>query len=549
VSESPACELTIVIASQNRRELLRRCLRSLSEQDQDPSSFEVIVADDGSSDGTADMAEGLETPFQLRVLRLEKSGKSAALNAATPSSKADVCLFLDDDVVASPRLVAEHLAAHRDNPMALGIGALTQEPPPSPDWFSSAYARDWNRRYRELADKHMDWTDCYGGNFSAPREALHAVGGFSVDLAAIEDIELGYRLCQAGCVPTFLPGAHGLHDDHKSRRRMLADLVGFGSFCAEFTERNHDAYSKLLGWFGDTTPRDLALRRLLIALRMPPSALARLGGLIPGEDRRQVWFGFVSRHCFWLGVRNGMSRERWAQATRGVPVLMYHAFADDRDGGARFVVSRRAFGLQMRALAALRYRVISLEDLADALREQRPLPRRAVVITVDDGYVDNARVAQPILRRHDFPATIFLVSRRLGAKNDWDSDGELRDRPLLSVEEARAMGKGGIEVGAHTETHRSLPDAEEKVAAREIEGSRIDLESALGASVTTFAYPYGRLDDRVVAIVRRAGYNGACGVSPHLVHRGGDPLRIPRLEVRASDSIVRFLRKLWLGGP
>jgi glycosyltransferase involved in cell wall biosynthesis/peptidoglycan/xylan/chitin deacetylase (PgdA/CDA1 family) len=549
VSQSRPRELTIVIASHNRYELLRRCLDSLARQTQTPASFEVIVADDGSSDGTADMVERLDAPFGLRVLRLRKSGKSAAVNAAIHASTARVCLFLDDDVIASPRLVAEHLAAHRDNPLALGIGALTQEPPPDPDWFSSAYARDWNRRYEELAHRQLDWTDCYGGNFSAPRKTLLAIGGFAVGLPAVEDIELGYRLCRAGCIPVYLPDAHGLHDDHKSRRRMLEDIVGFGAFCAEFTERNRDAYPKLLGWFGDSTPRDIALRRLLIALRVAPSALAKPGKLIPGADRRQVWFGFVSRHSFWLGVRGGMKRDRWAQATRGIPVLMYHAFASDRDGGDRFAVPGRAFARQMRLLTALRYRVISLEDLAGALRERRPLPRRAAVITIDDGYVDNARVAQPILRRHRFPATLFLVSRRLEGRNDWDADGELRHRPLLSLEEIQAMRRDGFEVGAHTATHCSLPDAPDEAAEEEIEGCRVDLESALGATVTTFAYPYGRLDDRVVEIVNRAGYVGACTVSPRLAYFGGDPLRIPRLEVEASDSIVRFLRKLWLGGP
>jgi peptidoglycan/xylan/chitin deacetylase (PgdA/CDA1 family) len=228
---------------------------------------------------------------------------------------------------------------------------------------------------------------------------------------------------------------------------------------------------------------------------------------------------------------------------------MYHAFSDGRDRGDRFTVPKRAFARQMRLLSILRYRVISFEELARALREQRALPRRTAVITIDDGYIDNARVAQPILRRHDFPATLFLVSRRLGGKNDWDEEGELRERPLLSLDAVLAMRRDNIEIGAHTETHSSLPDLEDKVAVQEIEGSRVDLESALGGPITTFAYPFGRLDDRVVAIVNRAGYLGACTVSPRLAHFGGDPLRIPRLEVKASDSITRFLRKLWLGGP
>ena len=183
MSAAAGIELSVVIATHNRREMLRRCLDALAAQSQDPASFEVLIADDGSSDGTAEMVEGLEMPFALRVLRLEKGGKSAALNAAIAAGPAPVCLFIDDDVVASPELVAGHLAAHREDPRTLGIGPLTQPPASSRDWFPHAHAAAWNERYAELAGRRLDWTECYGGNFSAPLAALREVGGFATDLA------------------------------------------------------------------------------------------------------------------------------------------------------------------------------------------------------------------------------------------------------------------------------------------------------------------------------------------------------------------------------
>ena len=80
----------------------------------------MIVADDGSSDGSAEMLESLQTPYRLRVLRLGKGGKPAALNAALQVAEGDVCLFLDDDIIASPGLVAAHVEAHRATPKTLG---------------------------------------------------------------------------------------------------------------------------------------------------------------------------------------------------------------------------------------------------------------------------------------------------------------------------------------------------------------------------------------------------------------------------------------------
>jgi GT2 family glycosyltransferase/peptidoglycan/xylan/chitin deacetylase (PgdA/CDA1 family) len=547
VSAAKPLELAVLIASHNRRERLRDCLEALAAQTLDPASFEVIVASDGSSDGTVEMVEGFESRFRLRALELEKGGKPAALNAALAICEAAACLFIDDDVLVSPGLLAEHLAARRANPKVLGIGKLVQRPPHSSDWFSRAYAEGWNQRYDDLENKVPDWADCYGANFSAPREALVEIGGFDAGLDAVEDIELGYRLCEAGCAPVYLPGADAVHDDEKARGRILADIAGFGDFCAEFGEKLPSTRPRLLGWFLDTTPREAILRRLLLGLRMPPRLLAALGRPIPGDGRRQVFFGLISRYTFWLGARRAMSRKRWRETTRGVPVLLYHAFTDSGEDD-RYVLPRRSFARQMRLLALLRYRVISTEELARGLREYRLPPQRTAVITIDDGYTDNLEIALPILRRHRFGATIYLVSKRLGKANDWNSDGAASGRPLLSISQIRSMQEHGIEIGSHTQTHCSLPDATEEVAEREIRDSRAELEAAL-MTPPTFAYPYGRLDEGVVEHVGRSGYLGAYASHvPTLAKLGDDPLLIPRIEIAAGDSILRFLRKLWLGG-
>ncbi len=544
--QSQTPELSVLIASHNRRDLLRRCLDSLAAQAAVPGEFEVIVAADGATDGTVEMAESYTAPFQLRVLRLEKGGKSAAVNAAIEAAAGSACLFLDDDVIASPRLVAEHLAAHREDPRSVGIGALTQQPPDARDWFARAYAVSWDKRYRELEDRRPDWTDCYGGNLSAPRASLLEIGGVVTDLEAVEDLDLGFRLVAAGCVPRYLPRAHGVHDDQKLRGRMLADTERFGTFCAAYTERLPATRAKLLGWFLQTTPREILLRRALLALRASPRLLAAAGAAIPGKGRRQVWFGFVSRYTFWRGVRLGMTRARWRQTTGGTPVLMYHGFSDsgERD---RYLMPARSFARQMRLLALLRYRVIALEQLAEALRQGVAPPRRAVVITIDDGYRDNLEIAQPILRRHGFPAIVFLVTAMLGAKSEWSKRGASAWRPLLSAEQVKAMRAEGMRFGGHTRTHSRLPETGSDQIDAEVGGCREDLERLLGEPIESFAYPYGGYDERAAAAVERAGFGVACTVEPQLAGPGSEPMEIPRIEVRGADSALTFLRKLWLG--
>jgi peptidoglycan/xylan/chitin deacetylase (PgdA/CDA1 family)/GT2 family glycosyltransferase len=548
VNGSREPELSVLIATHNRAEVLVECLRALAAQSVDPEAFEVVVADDGSSDGTAARIATLELPFELRCLELEKQGKSAALNRAIEAARGGACLFIDDDIVASPSLVADHLEAHRREPMTLGIGSLVQKPPERGDAYAEARAVAWNMRYEALIEWGADWADTYGGNFSAPRSALQAVGGFDTELRAIEDVEIGYRLQRHGCIPCYLPNANALHDDYKTGAKILADEERYGGFCAEFVERHPETRERLLGWIDQPTVRDVALRRVLLALRVPPRLLARLGPFVPTKGRRGLWYGFVSRYTFWRGVREGSTKDGWWQVAGGIPVLMYHAFSAGQEGD-RYVTSAAAFERQLRLLKRLRYRFISLPELAAELRALRPLPRRTAVITIDDGYRDVYDVAFPILRRHRVPATVYLVTGRLGGKNDWGDSGSAVDgRPILERWQIEEMRAAGIRFGAHTRDHPRLAGVGAAELENQVAGSRADAEAELAEPVPDFAYPYGSLDEAATAAVGSAGFEAAATTVPRRARRGDDPLQIPRLEVMGSDSPRNFLRKLWIGG-
>lgn len=540
-------KLSIVIPTFNRRERLRTCLQALERQTQDPIDFEVVVADDGSTDGTADMVESLQTPLRLRVLRLQNGGWTAAANAGAGAAAGEICLQIDDDVLASPQLVAEHLAAHQGRSPTMAVGRLIQEPPKSKDWFVGAYTTAWNRRYDELAERKTDWRDCFGANFSAPAELLRKAGGFLTDKPALADMELGYRLNQAGCTPLYLPRAEAVHDDEKDRERLLRDGAGFGGFAATFAERHPETRTLLFGWYGSAGPREAALRQLLLTLNVPPALLARLGDLLPGRDRKQHWYDFIARYSFWFATRAAMAPQVWSETIRGVPVLMYHGFTDSSEED-RFVMPRRAFELQMRVLKGLRYRSITLAELARTLADGRPLPRRSVVITIDDGYRDNFEIARPILRNLGMQATLFPVSGRLGAANDWNDSGVNQGRSMLSEAELREMSDAGFEVGAHTRSHPHLPELDPAASAAEIDSSRADLEALTGGPVATFAYPYGEFTDETVAMVSAAGFDGACTTESRLARAGDDPMRIPRLEIQGADTLRNFVRKIYFGG-
>jgi peptidoglycan/xylan/chitin deacetylase (PgdA/CDA1 family) len=225
---------------------------------------------------------------------------------------------------------------------------------------------------------------------------------------------------------------------------------------------------------------------------------------------------------------------------------MYHAFGE-RDENDRYVVPRRSFARQLRLLRLLGYRSMRFEELVDDLRESRLPPRRAVVITIDDGYRDNLEMAAPLLRRYGYAATVFLVSQRVDGVNDWTSEGPLAGRPLLSWAEVEQLASDGISIGAHTRTHPALPTLGEEAMEAEVSGSREDLKARLGRPIRVFAYPYGELDESAVRAVAAAGFSGACTVEARIAGLDEDLLRVPRITVRAGESVSRFLVHLWLG--
>lgn len=193
-------------------------------------------------------------------------------------------------------------------------------------------------------------------------------------------------------------------------------------------------------------------------------------------------------------------------------ILMYHQIAHlppqlDPYG---ISVTPEAFAAQMAYLHKGGYHAVQLSDAVRAMRHGKPLPPKSVAITFDDGYRDNYTAAFPVLKRYNFPATIYLVADRMGESAVWDGDVGAQ-LPLMTWDEAREMQAGGIEFGSHTRTHAALDTLDVERARWEICASKDIIEDQLGASVVTLAYPYEQFTQQVQDIAEKCGYLGACG--------------------------------------
>ena len=224
--------VSVVIPTYNRSARLQHVLTALSRQTYDPSRFEVVVVSDGSTDETEAYLAGATTPFDLVVASQPNAGPAAARNQGVELARAPLVLFIDDDVMATADLVAEHVATHAREPgNTVVIGPMLTPP----DFQLSAWI-EWEqtmlyKQYDALARGLYPPTyrQFYTGNASVLRSSILAIGGFDVRYRRAEDVELAYRLSEAGARFVFNDHAVGYHYAERSFHSWLQNAREYGA--------------------------------------------------------------------------------------------------------------------------------------------------------------------------------------------------------------------------------------------------------------------------------------------------------------------------------
>jgi peptidoglycan/xylan/chitin deacetylase (PgdA/CDA1 family) len=209
-----------------------------------------------------------------------------------------------------------------------------------------------------------------------------------------------------------------------------------------------------------------------------------------------------------------------------LPILTFHDIAD-RSSVISF--SPQIFRRGVTQLHENGYRTLSLIDVANCLRKNEAFPARSIVITFDDGYRSVYEEAFPVLRRYGMSATVFLTVGKTDAANLGESLPSLEGRSMLSWPSIREMQSYGIVFGAHTMTHRDLTHLPLNEVEEEILASKKIVENALGISVSTFAYPYGRYNDLVREVVKE-NFTCACSDRLGLTKMGSDLYTLERVD-------------------
>jgi peptidoglycan/xylan/chitin deacetylase (PgdA/CDA1 family) len=201
-----------------------------------------------------------------------------------------------------------------------------------------------------------------------------------------------------------------------------------------------------------------------------------------------------------------------AIATRAkVPVLCYHQIreqtAADSAQDRQYVVSPKVFAQQMRTLASAGYTPVTGEALVDHVLKGKPLPPKPVLLTFDDASDDHYTQALPVLKKHGFKATFFVMTVVLG-KPGWLTRGQVRK-----------LDRAGHTIGAHSWDHKAVPEYQGKDWAEQLGEPKLELTRLVGHPIRLFAYPFGLWDRKAFPNLERAGFAAAFQLSDKIDRR------------------------------
>jgi len=221
-----------------------------------------------------------------------------------------------------------------------------------------------------------------------------------------------------------------------------------------------------------------------------------------------------------------------AEGFQTIPILTYHRFA--KDCKSPLCMPIRTFELQMKYLKENGYHVITPKELIAFLEYRQGLPKKSVLITMDDGYRSAYNIAYPILKKYGFTATLFIYTNFVGVSS-----------MAITWDQLKEMKADGFAIGSHTIFHSDLTkpqDGETELEfmdriKKELFGSKKIIDQKLGQDTFILAYPFGHYDQRSIKVAMEAGYKMAVSVK-----RGGNPFFANPLSLRRDQILERDMQ-------
>jgi GT2 family glycosyltransferase len=305
--------VSVLIPTHQRRQALRMALESLARQSAEPGSYEVVVATDACSDGTAEMVDALDVPYALRRVEPQGRGRSAAVNAALAAAQGEVAIVLDDDMRVVSELVERHRAHHPVGSRRCVLGAVPVELGEGSTHAARYVKAKFDLHLSRLSDPaHLALPrSFYTGNASLRAEVLREVGGFdeSFGIYGNEDVELSLRLRKAGVELDYDPEALAYQAYGKDLAGLQRDTRAKGRTTVLLARSHPEVFGeiRLADPYDSSRPWLVVRAALLWLTRRLPAIATALFALFALLERGGLWrlplfYRPVLDYAFWAGV-------------------------------------------------------------------------------------------------------------------------------------------------------------------------------------------------------------------------------------------------------
>jgi len=214
---------------------------------------------------------------------------------------------------------------------------------------------------------------------------------------------------------------------------------------------------------------------------------------------------------------------------RSVPVLLYHHISPDRE------TTPLSFEAQLRSLLSAGHQCLSMNDVLQIMRGEKTQSGPAFSLTLDDGYRDNWEHAFPVLQKLSIPATIYIVTERIGTEG------------FLSWENIKVMAASKlVTFGSHTHTHRHFVRRDPyRNLQDELTKSKSLIEKELQTPCDHLAWPWGDYETEWLSVVRKLGYSSTATTLAGANASGTNPYELRRINIRRGSTEWLASRLRW----
>ncbi|MBD2715825.1 polysaccharide deacetylase family protein [Microvirga sp. STR05] len=307
-----------------------------------------------------------------------------------------------------------------------------------------------------------------------------------------------------------------------------AAASNFGDISAQVGTSAHVEYAALLA----------QVREFLVAPAAVPAAL---------QQRARTEFSLARISAEVLtAYRSAIMKKRLPGF---LPVLMYHKIpTEPLQTRHRIFVTKDRFEEHLRFFRQQQFTPITFLDYLAFANGERPLadlPARPLILTFDDGYLDNYTNLLPLMQQYGYRGVLYLLGDPAIRYNYWDVDTDPTEPRSDIMDEAqkRAFVAAGWEIGAHTMRHARLPELPLPEAAREIRESKTALEQALATRIVSFAYPYGALTEAHKQQVHEAGFAFGVATDTGGLHLEDDRMQVFRVNMFPEETTATLRKK------